>query len=124
MANSRSFSTASAVASPVPQAARATADRTAPPARHHRLRAVDQDEVVDVADLLTPGATWLPAPPHALPTLPGRPPMVGYLVLVPAGQQPPVAPAATQERPAGAGPVTIDTVRRTARVDGREMDLT
>lgn len=31
------------------------------PARH-RLRAVDRDEVVDVADFLPPGATWLPAP--------------------------------------------------------------
>ncbi|BFO20898.1 hypothetical protein SHKM778_72860 [Streptomyces sp. KM77-8] len=55
----------------------------------HRLRAVDRDEVVTVADLLPPGATWLPAPQHALPVLPGRPPMVGYLVLVPADQQPP-----------------------------------
>ncbi|MFD6735983.1 hypothetical protein ACFWDZ_33375, partial [Micromonospora aurantiaca] len=52
-----------------------------------RLRAVDRDEVapaalvpaVDVADYLPPGATLLPAPPHTLPTLPGRPPMIGYL---------------------------------------------
>ncbi|WP_435594410.1 hypothetical protein [Streptomyces panacea] len=58
-----------------------------------RLRAVDRDEAVPLAaadeagrlvDFLAPGSTWLPAPAHALPTLPGRPPMVGYLVLVPA----------------------------------------
>ncbi|MGW0704140.1 winged helix-turn-helix domain-containing protein [Streptomyces sp. NPDC002867] len=125
MANSRSFSTvsaASAVSSPVPQG-RVTTDRAAPSGRH-RLRAVDRDEVVDVADLLPPGATWLPAPPHTLPTLPGRPPMVGYLVLVPADEQPPLAAAAAPERPAGEGPVAIDSVRRTASVDGRELDLT
>ncbi|MET9375015.1 winged helix-turn-helix domain-containing protein [Streptomyces sp. NPDC003035] len=88
----------------------------------HRLRAVDPDEVVDlsrVADLLPPGATLLPAPPHVLPTVPGRPPMVGYLVLLPAGQQAPEPAAAEQ-----AGPVSIDTVRRIAVVDGRPMDLT
>ncbi|MFH9814111.1 winged helix-turn-helix domain-containing protein [Streptomyces sp. NPDC017230] len=102
----------------------------------HRLRAVDRDEVVDVAALLPPGATWLPAPPHALPPLPGRPPMVGYLVLVPADQQqppfPPVgvpgaAPENTGEgtdgRP-GDPLVQIDTARRVAAVDGRELDLT
>ncbi|GGW40150.1 transcriptional regulator [Streptomyces lucensis JCM 4490] len=102
----------------------------------HRLRAVDRDEVVDVADFLPPGATWLPAPQHALPALPGRPPMVGYLVLVPADQRPPFAPVAVPDRPetaetAQAGPaaggdslVRIDPVRRTAAVDGRELDLT
>ncbi|WP_418956690.1 winged helix-turn-helix domain-containing protein [Streptomyces tritici] len=87
-----------------------------------RLRAVSPDEVAglaDVAEYLPPGATLLPAPPHALPTLPGRPPMVGYLVLVPAeGQQPPAPPAAEQ------GPVTVDAVERTARVDGRQLELT
>jgi hypothetical protein len=96
-----------------------------------RLRAVDRDEVVDVADFLPPGATWLPAPPHTLPTLPGRPPMVGYLVLVPADQQPPFPPVAVPDRPDtvsgndGGDPlVRVDTVRRTASVDGRELDLT
>ncbi|MDT9688060.1 winged helix-turn-helix domain-containing protein [Streptomyces sp. P9(2023)] len=87
----------------------------------HRLRAVDPQEVVDlsqVAEFLPPGATLLPAPPHALPTLPGRPPMVGYLVLVPADPQAAVEPAAPE------GPVAIDSVRRVARVDGVEMDLT
>ncbi|CAM5409781.1 hypothetical protein SHIRM173S_04639 [Streptomyces hirsutus] len=61
------------------------ASRTAPVNGHprHRLRAVAPDEVVTVADLLPPGATWLPAPQHTLPALPGHPPMVGYLVLVP-----------------------------------------
>ncbi|MCF0090037.1 winged helix-turn-helix domain-containing protein [Streptomyces griseoaurantiacus] len=137
MATTRSLSTAStASASPV----------TGPAARgaRHRLRAVDRDEVVEIADFLPPGATWLPAPPHALPALPGRPPMVGYLVLVPAGQQPPFAPAAVPagpERPApaevtaeapapergaesGDPLVRIDPVRRTAEVDGRRLDLT
>ncbi|MFF4310030.1 winged helix-turn-helix domain-containing protein [Streptomyces sp. 900105755] len=98
----------------------------------HRLRAVDRDEVVDMAELLPPGATWLPAPQHALPTLPGQPPMIGYLVLVPADQQPPFLPVAVPdpqepaaEPAAGTRPlVTVDTVERTAQVDGRDLDLT
>ncbi|MEU5087823.1 winged helix-turn-helix domain-containing protein [Streptomyces sp. NPDC021356] len=143
MATTRSLTTAAlpaASASPSP----------APPAARHRLRAVDLDEVVEVADLLPPGATWLPAPPHALPALPGRPPMVGYLVLVPADQQPPFAPvAAVPDQPqdlpsAGTAPaataadggdsadspdsgdplVRVDPVRRVADVGGRELDLT
>ncbi|MFC4498892.1 MULTISPECIES: winged helix-turn-helix domain-containing protein [Streptomyces] len=98
------------------------------PARQ-RLRAVDRDEVVNVAEFLPPGATWLPAPQHALPTLPGRPPMIGYLVLVPADQQPPFLPVAVPDQPeaveSGADAlVRIDTVQRTAAVDGRELDLT
>ncbi|MGW1164227.1 winged helix-turn-helix domain-containing protein [Streptomyces sp. NPDC001153] len=99
------------------------------PARH-RLRAVDRDEVVDVADFLPPGATWLPAPQHALPALPGQPPMVGYLVLVPADQHPPFLPVAvpdqleTTAEPSGDALVRIDAVQRTASVDGRELDLT
>ncbi|KAA0935348.1 winged helix-turn-helix domain-containing protein [Streptomyces apricus] len=128
MANTRPFSsvaTASASA-PAPSAG---------PARH-RLRAVDRDEVVDVTDLLPPGATWLPAPPHTLPTLPGRPPMIGYLVLVPA-DQPSLLPVAVPEGGAPAPeetcesgessagfPVRVDTVRRTATVDGKPLDLT
>ncbi|KMS70507.1 hypothetical protein ACM01_31555 [Streptomyces viridochromogenes] len=105
MATTRSLSTAPTLNSPTG-------------ARHH-LRAVDRDEVIDVADLLPPGATWLPAPQHSLPTLPGQPPMIGYLVLVPADQQPPVAAPA-----AGDPLVSVDSVRRTAAVDGRELDLT
>jgi hypothetical protein len=101
-----------------------------------------------VADLLPPGATWLPAPPHALPTLPGRPPMIGYLVLVPADRQPsfltalagrPPYPAAADRPDAGAGGpdgdgpargggaaslIRVDPARRTAEVAGRELDLT
>ncbi|MFE1341101.1 winged helix-turn-helix domain-containing protein [Streptomyces sp. NPDC058733] len=126
MATTRSLSTATLTA-PAPAPA---------PAARHRLRAVDRDEVVDVTDFLPPGATWLPAPPHALPALPGRPPMVGYLVLVPADQQPPFLPVAVPDQPeqqpevpqsgSGSGEplVRIDTVRRTAWVDGRELDLT
>ncbi|MBD0711609.1 MULTISPECIES: winged helix-turn-helix domain-containing protein [unclassified Streptomyces] len=96
----------------------------------HRLRAVDPNEVVDlaqVADFLPPGATLLPAPPGTLPTLPGRPPMVGYLVLVPAEQQPrtPAVPApAPVSAPEEPGPVAIDGVQRIAVVDGRALDLT
>ncbi|MFF8945863.1 winged helix-turn-helix domain-containing protein [Streptomyces sp. NPDC014864] len=116
--------------SPAPLPAPAASPHTP----RHGLHAVDRDEVVDVAELLPPGATWLPAPQHTVPVLPGRPPMVGYLVLVPADQRPPFPPAAVpgQEETAGsAAPpgegdplVRIDPVRRTAAVDGRELDLT
>ncbi|MFJ4962304.1 Sensory transduction protein regX3 [Streptomyces sp. ADI96-02] len=146
MANTRTFSAASTGA-----AASAPADTAARPAsaNRHRLRAVDRDEVArptDVADFLPPGATWLPAPQHTLPALPGRPPMIGYLVLVPADQQPALAgavAASQQPRPdrqdrtpfarhpepepveePPVGPVRIDTTRRTASVDGVAMDLT
>ncbi|WP_065490157.1 winged helix-turn-helix domain-containing protein [Streptomyces sp. PTY087I2] len=152
MANTRTFSAASAAtaASPAPAAAHPTA-RSVParslPAHpnRHRLRAVDRDEVAapaDVAGFLPPGATWLPAPPHTLPSLPGQPPMIGYLVLVPADQQPALAGAVAGAplRPApdagsgpaaavgaegvSAGPVRIDATRRTASVDGVALDLT
>ncbi|MET4662669.1 winged helix-turn-helix domain-containing protein [Streptomyces fungicidicus] len=97
---------------------------------HPRLRAVDRDEVVTVADLLPPGATWLPAPQNTLPVLPGRPPMVGYLVLVPADQQPPfpvAAPGAAGGAEGGTDVdplIRVDTAQRTAQVDGRQLDLT
>ncbi|MFD7326544.1 winged helix-turn-helix domain-containing protein [Streptomyces sp. NPDC059875] len=100
-----------------------TASLTADRPHRPRLRAVDPDEVVDlsqVAEFLPPGATLLPAPPHALPVLPGRPPMVGYLVLVPADPQAAPAPPAAEER----GPVSIDSAQRIAVVDGQPMDLT
>ncbi|MER7401104.1 winged helix-turn-helix domain-containing protein [Streptomyces sp. NPDC000070] len=110
-----------------PAAPSSTSSATEP---RHRLRAVDRDEVVTVADLLPPGATWLPAPQHTLPTLPGQPPMIGYLVLVPADQQPPF-PVALPDRPeAGGGEsgpeplIRVDTVQRTAEVAGRPLDLT
>ncbi|WP_327314561.1 winged helix-turn-helix domain-containing protein [Streptomyces sp. NBC_01235] len=118
MATTRSLSSAAlpSPVSPVQNAAR------------HRLRAVDPDEVVQVADLLPPGATWLPAPQHTLPSLPGRPPMVGYLVLIPADQQQPFqpvpVPAAIPEPDAGEPLVRIDSVQRTAEVDGQQLDLT
>ncbi|MBT2489393.1 winged helix-turn-helix transcriptional regulator [Streptomyces sp. ISL-96] len=119
MANTRTFSAAAPSQSPAPLG-------------RHRLRAVDRDEAVrngralDVADFLPPGATWLPAPPHTLPTLPGRPPMTGYLVLVPADQQPAVAPptAAGEDESSADGPVRIDGAQRAATVDGRTLDLT
>ncbi|MFH8450064.1 winged helix-turn-helix domain-containing protein [Streptomyces fungicidicus] len=117
MATTRSLTSVSPAPSPLAPA-------------HPRLRAVDRDEVVTVADLLPPGATWLPAPQNALPVLPGRPPMVGYLVLVPADQQPPF-PVAVPGAAGGAEGGTdgdplirVDTAQRTAQVDGRQLDLT
>ncbi|UQX00867.1 winged helix-turn-helix domain-containing protein [Streptomyces sp. RerS4] len=125
MANTRSL-TSAATSAPLPF----------PNGPRHRLRAVDHDEPARVVDLLPPGATWLPAPQHTVPALPGRPPMVGYLVLVPADQQPPIAfapqsvPGPTEPK-AEPEPVTtgdalvrIDTARRTAEVDGAVLDLT
>ncbi|MFF3390649.1 winged helix-turn-helix domain-containing protein [Streptomyces sp. NPDC002669] len=138
MANTRTFSaTAAATAAPVAPAATTPSARPFPSQRH-RLRAVDPDEIArpaGMADLLPPGATWLPAPQHTVPALPGRPPMIGYLVLVPADQRPapgsPLAGAAQYvvptpvEDPAPvAGPVRIDPVQRTAAVDGNTLDLT
>ncbi|MEU2915786.1 winged helix-turn-helix domain-containing protein [Streptomyces massasporeus] len=122
MATTRSLSSAAPLTAPAPHGHR------------HRLDAVDRDEVVTVADLLPPGATWLPAPQHTLPTLPGQPPMVGYLVLVPADQQPPF-PVAVPDLPRSAGPdaraepggeplIRVDTVQRTARAAGQPLDLT
>ncbi|GGV68462.1 winged helix-turn-helix domain-containing protein [Streptomyces griseoloalbus] len=108
----------------------APAPASVPVRPRHRLRAVDRDEAVTVADLLPPGATWLPAPQNALPTLPGRPPMVGYLVLVPADRQPPFPvpvpdPAESPAAAPGGDPlIRVDTVQRTAEVDGRPLDLT
>jgi hypothetical protein len=124
MATTRSLSTATL-----------TAPSSAANGTRNRLRAVDRDEVVDVADFLPPGATWLPAPQHTLPSLPGHPPMVGYLVLVPADQRPPFLPVAVPDRaevaptaqaePGSAEPlVRIDPVRRTANVEGHDLDLT
>lgn len=128
MANSHPFSTAAATA--------AAASSAAASSGRHRLRAVDRDEVVPLAaaetagrlvDFLPPGSTWLPAPAHTLPTLPGRPPMVGYLVLVPADQHPTAvapAPDADADDRSGEGPVRIDSRERTVKVDGRPLDLT
>ncbi|MEE1807828.1 winged helix-turn-helix domain-containing protein [Streptomyces sp. BE133] len=137
MANTRTFSAAAAAtAAPSATAAATTSARSLSPNRH-RLRAVDPEEVVqpaDVAEFLPPGATWLPAPQHTVPALPGRPPMIGYLVLVPADQQPAVTAAAAaaaqyvvrapMEDPATTGPVRIDPVQRTVAVDGKTLDLT
>ncbi|MFI0978589.1 winged helix-turn-helix domain-containing protein [Streptomyces sp. NPDC021093] len=147
------FSTSSVAANAVQR--RAVHEPLRPPA--HRLRAVDRDEVApapapllplrpafDVADYLPPGATWLPAPQHTLPALPGRPPMVGYLVLVPADQQqappalvPEAGPAPVQHtqhvqraphpqhtQHAQDGAVRIDSSRRIVEVEGRALDLT
>ncbi|MFE1960977.1 winged helix-turn-helix domain-containing protein [Streptomyces sp. NPDC059479] len=146
MANPRSFSAAAASAA-------AHNQKPATPGRH-RLRAVDRDETApaarpaaaptgQVVDFLPPGATWLPAPQHTLPSLPGQPPMIGYLVLVPADQQAAVLAASAPYRPAetdpagtagpgdtageratGGGPVRIDSAQRIAVVDGKPLDLT
>ncbi|MGG7574281.1 winged helix-turn-helix domain-containing protein [Streptomyces sirii] len=114
--------------------------RTTPHPHRHRLRAVTPDEALpspatapngaarhdvrSVAELLDSGATWIPAPQHSLPALPGQPPMVGYLVLVPAEQtaaQPAAEPAVA---PTGDEIVRIDPEQRTAYVQGRPLDLT
>jgi hypothetical protein len=136
MATTRTLTAAPSLAAPslaAPSVAAASPVAPAPAgAARHRLRAVDRDEVVDVADLLPPGATWLPAPQHALPDLPGRPPMIGYLVLVPADQQPPFLTVAVPDRAqadgdgdtAGEPLVRVDLVQRTAAVDGQRLDLT
>ncbi|MGW4205783.1 winged helix-turn-helix domain-containing protein [Streptomyces sp. NPDC004726] len=132
MANTRPFSAVSAAtatatvsaASAAVSAASSTAAHSARPGSpgpahrparpvRHRLRAVEPDEVapgggwgpvgvVDVPEFLPPGATWLPVPQRHVPSLPGRPPMLGYLVLVPADQHPTTAPAAAGLTPAGA----------------------
>ncbi|MEV0279277.1 winged helix-turn-helix domain-containing protein [Streptomyces sp. NPDC050610] len=94
------------------------------PPHRHRLRAVAPDEVPPVAELLHSGATWLPAPPHTLPTLPGQPPMVGYLVLVPAEQQSAAAGEAASVPAAGDELVRIDPEQRTVHVGGLPLDLT
>ena len=128
MATTRSLSSA-ALPSPVSPGSPVSPIQNA---SRHRLRAVDPDEVVQVADLLPPGATWLPAPQHTLPSLPGRPEMVGYLVLIPADQQQPFQPdpvpspqtGPQPQQGAGAPLVRVDTVQRTAEVDGRQLDLT
>lgn len=134
MANTRSITSAASAATsaPLPFPPFPTGPR-------HRLRAVERDEVARVVDLLPPGATWLPAPQHTVPALPGQPPMVGYLVLVPADQQPiafapqsvpvpgpasPVQPAAQASTVTGDALVRIDAAQRTAEVDGEVLDLT
>ncbi|MGY5126882.1 winged helix-turn-helix domain-containing protein [Streptomyces nigrescens] len=137
MTNLRTLTAGSATA-PLPAA-------PAPHAHRHRLRAVTPDEALpspatapaggtahqsaaSVAELLNSGATWLPAPQHSLPALPGQPPMVGYLVLVPAEQATATAPppAAGPEAPAPTGDalVRIDPEQRTAQIQGRPLDLT
>ncbi|MFD4700906.1 winged helix-turn-helix domain-containing protein [Streptomyces niveus] len=130
MANSRPFSTVTAATAAATSTAAAA---TAAASGRHRLRAVDRDEVVPLAaadaagrlvDFLPPGSTWLPAPAHTLPTLPGRPPMVGYLVLVPADQHTVAAAAPENGAHTGEGPVRIDPTERTVEVDGRPLDLT
>ncbi|MFF7727818.1 winged helix-turn-helix domain-containing protein [Streptomyces sp. NPDC008001] len=133
MTNLRTLTVPAPVSSSVPSsspsaAATATASSAATHAAHpshtaprHRLRAVSPDEVPPVAELLHSGAaTWMPAPQHTLPSLPGQPPMIGYLVLVPAEQQAPGPGPATH----GDALVSIDPEQRTASVAGRPLDLT
>jgi hypothetical protein len=98
------------------------APAAAAPAGRQRLRAVRPDEAPPAPDFLPPGATWMPAPGHVLPTVAGGAPMVGYLVLVPAEHAPNavVPPVEPQNLPT----VRIDQERRTAAVDGRALDLT
>ncbi|MDT3396538.1 winged helix-turn-helix domain-containing protein [Streptomyces sp. B1866] len=135
MTNVRSLSVSASTASAAPAVSPAASAAAPAAARHpgrQRLRAVAPDEVPPVAELLHAGATWLPAPQHALPALPGQPPMVGYLVLVPADQSVAAGPGAPAVPvPGPVTPVTtgdelvrIDPEQRTAYVDGRLLDLT
>lgn len=96
---------------------RAVAARAASPTAPTSAPDSVRDRLAEVAEYLPPGATLLPAPEHTLPALPGRPPMVAYLVLLPASPEAAAPPAAQ-------GPVTVDGERRVARVDGRPLDLT
>ncbi|TJZ55456.1 winged helix-turn-helix transcriptional regulator [Streptomyces piniterrae] len=120
---------------PAPSATATAVPPKIPAPHRHRLRAVSPDEVPPVSELLNSGATWLPAPAHSLPALPGQPPMVGYLVLVPAEQTAAAQPAAEPTAPpapatttaaatAGDEIVRIDPERRTVQVQGRPLDLT
>jgi DNA-binding response OmpR family regulator len=59
-----------------------------------------------------------------MPSGVGQPPMVGYLVLVPAEQAAAGRPESTPDDVAVSGPVRIDSDRRIAMVDGRPLDLT
>jgi hypothetical protein len=129
MPNASSFHPSPYPARPAPAAA---GQGAAAAAHRQRLRAVRPDEVPPAPDFLPPGATWLPAPGHVLPATAGGTPMVGYLVLVPAEADPagaaPATPAAPYTAPEPAdsaqSPVRIDAERRTALVDGRQLDLT
>jgi DNA-binding CsgD family transcriptional regulator len=101
------------------------------PAPHsgQQPRAVPADgtPLLPEPDFLPPGATWLPAPVHVVPDTAGEPPMVGYLVLVPAERLPtalPARPPAPDVPAADPTPVRVDTERRSAHVDGRPLDLT
>jgi hypothetical protein len=100
------------------------------PASHGRqhLRAVPAEGAPPLPDpgFLPPGATWLPAPVHVVPDTADERPMVGYLVLVPAEQEPTAvpAPAPLPDARAQDTPVQVDTERRSAQVDGRPLDLT
>ncbi|ARF54998.1 winged helix-turn-helix domain-containing protein [Streptomyces gilvosporeus] len=119
----------------------ATAPLSAPTAPHrHRLRAVAPHEALpspattpgadspglrpggppsrpgirSVAELLDAGATWIPAPQHSLPVLPGQPPMVGYLVLVPAEHAPGTGAPEPVTDPTAAATLTAATAAATA----------
>jgi DNA-binding winged helix-turn-helix (wHTH) protein len=117
---------------PAAPVADGAAPAAVPPAGRQRLRAVRPDEVPPAPDFLPPGATWLPAPGHVLPATAGGAPMVGYLVLVPVDRAEPAGPEPAppyqeqraQNRERSTRPVSIDGERRTAAVDGRQLDLT
>lgn len=123
MTNVRSLSASATSGASGTSAAPAAASGRHP--HRQRLRAVAPDEVPPVAELLHSGATWLPAPPHTLPALPGQPPMVGYLVLVPAADTATAAGRPERgEAVTGDELVRIDPEQRTAQVAGRPLDLT
>ncbi|MFI9102018.1 winged helix-turn-helix domain-containing protein [Streptomyces fildesensis] len=108
---------------PAVSLAQQSAGGTTTPLRS-RLRAVRPGEVPPAPDFLPPGATWMPAPGHVLPAVPGQQRMVGYLVLVPAEVGPVPVEAVPEPAHDPGTRVRIDAERRTAAVDGRPLDLT
>jgi Transcriptional regulatory protein, C terminal len=115
---------------------------TVPTARQH-LRAVGPDDAFPpLPGPLPPGATWVPVPAHHVPAAPGRPPMVGYIVLVPADQVPDgalppggaldaaaleaalLSAASEAAAPVPERGIHIDAERRTTHVEGEPIDLT
>ncbi|MFI0975972.1 winged helix-turn-helix domain-containing protein [Streptomyces sp. NPDC021093] len=77
------------------------------------------------------GATWFEIPESALPAPPGRPPLAGYLVLVPTDVEalatPPAAGPPTAPPPAGQvaeQQIQVDTETRTVAVAGSRLHFT
>ncbi|MEU8890776.1 winged helix-turn-helix domain-containing protein [Streptomyces sp. NPDC048442] len=72
------------------------------------------------------GATWFEIPESALPAPPGRPPLAGYLVLVPTDVETPAGPppAGPVAGPPAAQQIQVDAETRTVAVAGRRLHFT